>query len=306
MDPTLEDLNAHFRRADVVQEYASFDFLLPPEEALLDRYRDRLVGGRILDLGVGAGRTTRHLTPLASEYVGVDISEPMVEACRRSFGATAGVTFEVGDACDLQRFADESFDFVLFSFNGLDLVGGAAERERALSEMRRVCRPDGLLSFSCHNLRFAEALTSYRSTLEAVREWVRGRSLGEGVRMARRAFSRTRRWRRLNPGHRRYAVVDHAMVVEERSRHELSREHYADPGERIRIEKFHVRPTVQVSWFREAGFRDVVVFSQGGADVTARVEDGLRESWWLQYAGTRDGGPGAEEMSRMDRDGSVR
>jgi len=148
MRPNLEDLEAHFRCDDVVQEYASFDFLLPPEAELLARYRTRIAGTRILDLGVGAGRTTHHFGPLASTYVGIDLSKPMVEACRKAFASLPGVAFHVADARDLRGFADESFDVVLFSFNGLDpgllrRCVGSAGREACFLSPRTTWRSPG-------------------------------------------------------------------------------------------------------------------------------------------------------------------
>jgi len=59
--------------------------------------------------------------------------------------------FRQVDARDLSAFADESFDFVLFSYNGLDCVGHA-DRLQVLAEVHRVVRPGGVFMFSSHNM----------------------------------------------------------------------------------------------------------------------------------------------------------
>ncbi|HEY8544967.1 MAG TPA: class I SAM-dependent methyltransferase [Acidimicrobiales bacterium] len=104
-------------------------------------------GMDVLDLGVGAGRTTPHLQGLGGRYVGIDLEPAMVDAARARF---PDADLRVGDAADLSAFDDGSFDAVVFSFNGLDYV---TERRRCLAECHRVLRPGGLLLASRHNPR---------------------------------------------------------------------------------------------------------------------------------------------------------
>ena len=86
-----------------------------------------------MDLGVGGGRTTAFLLQLSKDYVGIDFSNEMIERCRARFPATQ---FEVRDAQDLSGFEDQSFDFILFSCTGIDLVNHD-QRLRILKEVRR-------------------------------------------------------------------------------------------------------------------------------------------------------------------------
>src|SRR4029450_1162979 len=65
-----------WRDANLVDAYDRTD-LRPVEAILLDRYSE-VLGGRVLELGVGAGRVTRYLCKLASELHGIDISSAMV------------------------------------------------------------------------------------------------------------------------------------------------------------------------------------------------------------------------------------
>jgi len=106
---------------------------------------------RVLDLGVGAGRTTPFLAPRASSYVGVDVSEEMIKRCKSKYPA---LDFRVGDASRLSEFADGSADLIVFSFNGLGTLATDEQRQACLSECARILSLDGTFVFSLHNSRF--------------------------------------------------------------------------------------------------------------------------------------------------------
>jgi len=133
---------------DVVAHYAGLGYLTACEQLLFDTYLRP--GMAILDLGVGGGRTTPHLSALASRYVGVDYSDEMIRACRGKF---PHLRFEVADASDLSQFEEASFDAVVFSFNGLDCLAPDDKRENCLCECHRILRPGGIFIFSSHNPR---------------------------------------------------------------------------------------------------------------------------------------------------------
>lgn len=138
-----------FRRDDVVHFYATFlEDLLPGEAYVFDRAVPQ--GARVLDLGVGAGRTTPFLSERASHYVGLDYSEGMLVECRRRF---PDLEFVQADASDLSQFTDSSFDVVVFSFNGIDCLHPDAVRFRCIAEIRRVLAPRGIAVISEHNPR---------------------------------------------------------------------------------------------------------------------------------------------------------
>lgn len=135
-----------YNAPEVAAHYASLSYLTPCEQLL---FRNHLKPGMsILDLGVGGGRTTKYLSKIASHYVGVDYSEPMIRACKEKFPA---LDFRLADASDLTAFPDSSFDAVVFSFNGLDSVVPTEKRLRFFRECNRVLRPTGVLIFSSHN-----------------------------------------------------------------------------------------------------------------------------------------------------------
>ncbi|HEY3822324.1 MAG TPA: class I SAM-dependent methyltransferase [Polyangiaceae bacterium] len=119
----------------------------PGEQAAVESVKPDAAGQPILDLGVGAGRTIPLLRSISSDYVGLDYTPELVQVCREKHPGTRIVQ---GDARDLSQFADDSFQLVVFSFNGIDAVN-PADRLAVLREARRLLRPGGALLFSTHN-----------------------------------------------------------------------------------------------------------------------------------------------------------
>jgi SAM-dependent methyltransferase len=137
-----------FESKGTVRFYAGMTGLQKPEQRILDILRPRLPEMRVLEIGVGGGRTTRAFAPLAKDYVGIDYAEGMVEACRKQF---PDLRFSRGDVRDLSPFDSASFDLVLFAYNGIDAVSHD-DRLRGFAEVRRVLAPGGTFVFSTHNL----------------------------------------------------------------------------------------------------------------------------------------------------------
>jgi SAM-dependent methyltransferase len=161
---TAGDIYVH---ADVIKRYQPSAGLFPVEQLLFARHIES--GSRVLDLGVGAGRTTGALLPTSSKYVGLDVVDEMVAVARDHF---PDADLRVGDAAALDAFDDETFDAVVFSFNGMDHLS-AEDRNRCLAECARVLRDDGVLIVSRHNAR---SVVPARSV---------ARSPGRGLRMKR-------------------------------------------------------------------------------------------------------------------------
>jgi SAM-dependent methyltransferase len=137
-----------FRSEKTVAEYAAYCHLQPVEVDIFRKYVRP--GMDILDLGVGAGRTTYYLSENAHRYVGVDYSAEMIAVCCSKF---PHLEFAVRDATDLSAYGDASYDLVVFSFNGIGYIRTDQGRMRCLGEIRRVLRPGGTFVFSVHNPR---------------------------------------------------------------------------------------------------------------------------------------------------------
>lgn len=84
--------------------------------ALLPRLRCFVPCRSILEIAPGYGRWTRFVLPLCQEYVGIDISESCIAACRARFPSKG--TFYTNDGYSLAAAPDEQFDLV-FSFDSL-------------------------------------------------------------------------------------------------------------------------------------------------------------------------------------------
>jgi SAM-dependent methyltransferase len=139
---------AHFADRETVAFYARSHGLSACELQVFERYIT--LGADILDLGVGTGRTTPYLSDKARSYVGVDCAAPMLDVCRARFPELA---FYEADASNLRDFSDETFDVVVFSFNGIDYISPPHRRQCCLAECWRVLRDGGVLIISRHNPR---------------------------------------------------------------------------------------------------------------------------------------------------------
>jgi len=153
-----ERLNRRIYHAPNIPAWYRSERLDNAETMALLAWQPAFAGRRVLDMGVGSGRTTRFLLPLAGQYTCFDWSPPMVEHVRRHL---PGVDVRVGDMRDLSAYADGTFDFVLASCNLIDAVPHE-DRLRVLAEVKRVLAPGGVFAFSSHNRRLRTALEGPR------------------------------------------------------------------------------------------------------------------------------------------------
>lgn len=246
---------------EAVQEYGKGGDLFPAERVIRERLETWLSGKRMLDVGVGGGRTTPHFAPLVDSYVGVDYSSTLIEVCKRQVaGTSSNVSMAVADVRDLRRFGSGSFDFVLFSFNGIDSISHV-DRVGALGELHRVCSSTGLLCFSSHNICAVDRLFDWRE-----------RSHGPAAARMRELI-----WqgalRLLNP-----------------SLQEMQRQPYAairDGCLQFRVRNLYVRPSEQIRQLRVAGFKDVEAYGFGGQPIPLDQIDHAR-SIFLYYLAAPD------------------
>ena len=96
---------------------------------------------KVLDLGCGDGTTAVPLALLGAEVVGIDIAKNLVDAGnkRASEMGLYQLTFQEGDACNLQGVPDHSFDLTLTVFGAIF----APKPFDVAKEMVRVTKPGG-------------------------------------------------------------------------------------------------------------------------------------------------------------------
>jgi SAM-dependent methyltransferase len=99
-------------------------------------------GEHSLDVGCGTGHLARAIVArsVSGAVRAIDFAPAYIEYAR-SRNRDPRIVFEVGDACAL-TFADHSFDRVL----SLLVLHFVPQSERAISEMRRVVRPGGVVA----------------------------------------------------------------------------------------------------------------------------------------------------------------
>jgi ubiquinone/menaquinone biosynthesis C-methylase UbiE len=153
-----KDLNqTTYTAPHIVNYYAQLNKLQPAEQAVFNLLEQQGLELKMLDIGVGGGRTTQHFSKITSEYIGTDYSAQMISACRHRFAASSQtMQFEVCDARDMSQFEDNSFDFILFSFNGIDYASHL-DRLKIFQEISRVGKPGSYFFFSSHNLQGLES-----------------------------------------------------------------------------------------------------------------------------------------------------
>lgn len=104
-------------------------------------------GAKVLDAGCGNGRLYDLLKDKKVEYLGVDNNSSLIAKARENF---PHAQFQLGDIVDLD-LADEHFDAV-FSIASFHHIPGRKLRRRAVNEMRRVLKKNGVLILTVWNL----------------------------------------------------------------------------------------------------------------------------------------------------------
>lgn len=210
------------------------------EAIVLLKYHDAFAGRDVLDLGVGAGRSSIYLAPLAHRYEAIDYSPEMVSTMHVTMPA---LSVRLGDMRDLADFPDASFDFVFGPNNVLDAVGSEG-RQHTLGEVHRVLRPGGLFVFSSHNRDSADALSGPRM------DWSRNPvTLLLNLISWSRQLANHRRMKRLREVHEGYALLD-------------------DYGHDFTLLHFYAGQNYERKQLDMAGFETVDVLDRAGHSVT--------------------------------------
>lgn len=243
----------------IVQHYAQLQQLQAAEAIILDQLNDQLPRMKMLDMGVGGGRTTKHFAKVVGEYIGIDYSAEMIGACQQRFaGSMAPDSFAVCDVRDMSCFPDNTFDFILFSFNGIDYIEHC-DRLQVLKEIQRIGKPGGYFCFSTHNLQGMEHVFNWRSHLSCnpVSTYI------DLVMWALlRGFNRSISFQQLR-------TAAHAMI--------------RDEPHNFRLRTYHIRPQDQIDQLA-TGFKNINVYSwQHGTEVSTNDLSSNLEMWLYYF-----------------------
>jgi len=235
----------------VVKEYRDHDYLIKPEQIILKYISKTKSNKRMLDIGVGAGRTTKYFAPLFEEYYGIDYAESMIRECRTKY-SNFKYYFHEADARSLKRFNDNFFDFVLFSFNGIDCVS-VNDRQKVLKEIFRVLKKDGLFAFSIHNINHIPTLFSFQLPKNPFK-W-------------KKEFKRRKEVHNLNPSAEKYYMNDFIEII--------------DGDIDFKATYIYSKPEAQVAQLKNIGFKVDNILSMKGLKIRPDNSDWqyIKDAW---------------------------
>ena len=255
----MEENLKTYQTANIVNYYTQLNQLQGAEKTLLDLLSDRLSSFKMLDIGVGGGRTTAHFAPVVKEYVGIDYSADMIAACQQKFANSSfKADFKVADARDLSQFADNSFDLILFSFNGIDYVSHS-DRLSILQEVARVGKSGGYFFFSSHNLLSMTQEFNYQKHLSL-------NLFKTYVNLVMFAFLR---FANLPVTFKQLQKKDYYII--------------RDESHNFKLKTYYIRPQAQIKQLQN-DFHNIKIYSwQSGQQIFNVADSMVNSPMWLYY-----------------------
>ena len=243
-----------YENSAVVEGLSSVDYLEKPEEIVLNKLKSKFKKMKMLDIGVGGGRTTFHFAKLPKEYIGIDYAKNMTKACKKRFLKFPKRTSFI--TCDARSmpFRDQYFDFILFSFNGIDLMSHK-DRLKAFEEIRRVGKENSFFCFSAHNLFFLDKLFSFELSrnpsklCKKVRLFLLLRIMNKDIQELKK---------------KSFVIIN-------------------DPSHNCRELAYYIRPQDQIEQLITLGFKNIEVLSLDGKQIRDVIRLSTIKDPWLHY-----------------------
>lgn len=134
------------RYGEAIDEVGLWD----SEKIIFHKYIEK--NNKILDIGCGAGRTTINLFKEGyTSITGLDVAENLLNYAKSySESNNLNINFILGDATNL-NFPNNTFDAVIFSYNGMQCIPKKENRAKVLKEIYRVLKSGGIYIFTAHN-----------------------------------------------------------------------------------------------------------------------------------------------------------
>jgi ubiquinone/menaquinone biosynthesis C-methylase UbiE len=163
-----DDRQAHWLNPQTALHYARAAVqvgLWASEQNLINQtFPDK--SAKILELGCGGGRVGLGLAKEGYDNLTMtDFSPVMVDMTQGVFaeaGIAQSASIEIANACRL-NYPDQSWDGVLFAFNGLMCLRGRADRLEALAEIYRVLKPGGKFLFTANDREKGEHVDLWKN-----------------------------------------------------------------------------------------------------------------------------------------------
>jgi len=234
-----------YRSQKIVKRYSHLDELFKPERTILRILKNKLKDMRMLDIGVGGGRTTCFFAPLVKEYLGIDYSEQMINACKKRFqNHSDKISFKLCDVRSMRILKDNYFDFILASSNGLDYISHN-DRIKALREIKRVGKKNGYFLFSTHNLLSIDKLLPIKLSLNPIdtsKDIIRYLLL----KILNKNFSKLK--------NEKYTLIN-------------------DGAHQFRLSTYYIEPKEQIKQLESLHFKNIRVFSlETGKEIVKKSE----------------------------------
>ena len=104
-------------------------------------------GDSILDVGAGAGEYSFYFARNGYKVSALELTDVNIKAFRAKMREEDEIDLIQGNAIDLSAYRDNSFDVVLL-FGPLYHLHKECDRQKCISEAKRVCKDDGMIFFS--------------------------------------------------------------------------------------------------------------------------------------------------------------
>lgn len=231
--------------------------LQSPEISIFVKYKDFYYSKKILDIGCGTGRTSFYFRNFTNDYLGVDYSESMIRKSKKCYPE---LEFQHCDARDLSRFKDCSFDFIIFSYNGIDYISNN-DRLAVLKEIKRILKDDGMFVFSTHNRTFSniETTPSFQFSLNP-------------VNFTRNLLGYFKQ------------LINNSKLKNEK----IETEDYAilnDSGNNFSLLTYYISKEKQIEQLRKVGFNMQEMFDMNGQVLNKKDNDS--NNAWIYYVTTK-------------------
>jgi ubiquinone/menaquinone biosynthesis C-methylase UbiE len=139
--------NSKWNNQKIIKWYISRKHIQNGEKKILELV-DFLNIKTMLDIGVGGGRTSMYFLNLVESYLGIDIVPDFIDTLQKKYSQKQFKCMNVLDITNLEK----TYDFILFSHNGIDNLLTLEEYTKALDNMYKVCNKNGYVCFSSHNI----------------------------------------------------------------------------------------------------------------------------------------------------------